>query len=141
MVQATVTRAAAAFSRLCGYLGVLGWSTPHTRLVLFDVYVRSTMLFAAPVWAPLAVGTTFPGESAALEALHVLYRRGLRLMVGAPCDTRTSVLYTITARPPLGLPLGKAMVRYYSRLEDAMQVPFRDRGLIGVLGEVGIWAS
>lgn len=59
-------------------------------------------------------------------------------MVGAPCDTRTSVLYTITSRPPLGLPIGKAMVRYYLRLKDSIGMPFRDRGPIGFLGEVGI---
>ena len=62
-------------------------------------------------------------------------------MVGAPTDLRTSILYTITSRPPLGLPIGKAVARYYSRLRDAMQVPLRERGPIGALGEVGIWAS
>lgn len=77
MVQATMTRAAAAFTRLCGYLGVLGWSTPHTRLVLYNVYVRLTMLFVAAVWALLSVGTTYPGESLGLKALYVLYCTGL----------------------------------------------------------------
>jgi hypothetical protein len=28
------------------------WTMPHTRLVLMDVFVRSVMQFACPVWSP-----------------------------------------------------------------------------------------
>lgn len=116
MVQDVATRASAALYRLCEYVGTLGWRTPWTRLVLYDVYVRTVLLFAAPVWAPGGLQSSFPEEPPLLRPLGVLYRRGLRLLVDVPIDTRTSVLYTVTCRPPLSLPMGKAVWRYYLRL-------------------------
>jgi hypothetical protein len=85
-------------------------------LVLFDVYVRSCLTFAAPVWAPLALVKAFPGEASGLSSLHVLHRRGLRAMMGAPHDVRNAVLYATACRAPLTLPLAKATWRYYQRL-------------------------
>lgn len=113
MRQDVMTRATIALHRLFEYVGAVGWRVPWTRLVLFDVYVRSVLLFAAPVWAPDVLGVGFPGEAPALKPLGVLYRRGLRLMADVPVDTRTSLLYVITCRHPITLPMGKAVWRYY----------------------------
>lgn len=90
-----------------------------TRLVLLDVYVRSCLTFAAPVWAPKAILRTFPGEAHGLAPLYVLHRRGLRIMMGAPIDVRNGILYATSCRAPLTLQLAKAIWRYYHRLAVA----------------------
>lgn len=66
MRQGVLTKAMGALHRLYEYVGTMGWRTPWTRLVLYDVYVRSTLLFAAPVWAPGELGTSFIAESPGL---------------------------------------------------------------------------
>ena len=92
------------------------WDIVWTRLVLFDVYVRTCLLFGAPVWAPKPLVDMFPGESRDLQGLGVLHRRGLRQFMGAPADVRTAILHVASCRAPLALPLGKAVYRYYARL-------------------------
>ncbi len=62
MVADISGRAHIALARLCEYVAMMGWSTPWTRLVLFDVYVRSTLTFAAPVWSPVGLGRDLPEE-------------------------------------------------------------------------------
>lgn len=117
----------------------MGWRVPWTRLVLFDVYVRSTLLFAAPVWAPGELAYTFPHETQGLRPLGLLYRRGLRLLANVPIDTRISVLHTVTCRPPLTLPMGKAVWRYYARLRGGIDIPSSERGVLSVISRVGEW--
>lgn len=132
-------RAQIALSRLCDYIGTMGWQTPWTRLVLYDVYVRSVLLFAAPVWAPTELLGVFPDESPGLRPMGLLHRRGLRLLMGVPIDTRISVLHTVTCRPPLTLPMGKVVQRYFSRLRRAMRLPLAQRGVLRVISQVGDW--
>ena len=50
MVTARVKAASAAWGRLVGTLTSLGWKDRATHLALGDVFVRSTLLFGAPVW-------------------------------------------------------------------------------------------
>ena len=45
-------QACRSFGALCEFVGSQGWTTPWTRLVLHDVYVRTHMTFAAATWAP-----------------------------------------------------------------------------------------
>ena len=110
-------RAAVALAKLCEVVGALKWDTPWTRLVLFDVYVRSCLTFGAPVWAPQALRDHYPRPAPALEQLSVLHRRGLRLLTGIPVDIRVAVLHAATCRAPLSIPLGKAVWRYFARLD------------------------
>ncbi len=55
MIQSIHARGAGALGKMCDVLGSLQWHTVWTRLVLFDVYVRSCLTFGAPVWAPRAL--------------------------------------------------------------------------------------
>lgn len=90
-----------------------------TRLTLLNVFVRSCLTFAAPVWAAKPLLASFPDGPRALHSLYVLYNRGLRLMMGAPLDTRVAILYASACMPPLTLPLAKSVWRYFARLDAA----------------------
>jgi hypothetical protein len=103
--------------------------------VLFDVYVRSCLTFAAPVWSPQALAGVFPRESQDLHCLHVLHRRGLRAMLGVARDVRNSVLHAVACRAPLTLPLAKATWRYFKRVVES-----EDEGYMSVLKGVCTWA-
>ncbi len=74
MMSDIIRRAHIAYARLCEYVGTMGWTSPWTRLVIYDVFVRSTMTFAAPVWAPPGLRRSLPYEDPALRGLYVLYR-------------------------------------------------------------------
>ena len=62
LVEDMVGRARRAFGGLCEFLGTQRWRVPWTRLVLFDIYVRSLMTFGAAVWAPLGMDDTIGSE-------------------------------------------------------------------------------
>ncbi len=74
MMADIIRRAHIAFARLCEYVGTMGWTSPWTRLVIYDVFVRATMTFAAPVWAPPGLRRPLPYEDPYLRGLFVLYR-------------------------------------------------------------------
>jgi hypothetical protein len=82
VAQQRLMAARGSLARLCEFLGVQQWSTPWTRLVLYDVYVRTQMTFAAPVCDPayLSRGLGLSGRGP-LQDLAVQYRRGLRLLL------------------------------------------------------------
>ena len=50
MLSARLTAAQAAWAKLLGLITSLGWKDRATRLLLFDMYVRTTLLFGMPVW-------------------------------------------------------------------------------------------
>lgn len=119
MVSSIYRRASVALSKLYDLLGALQWNTVGTRLILLNVFVRSCLTFGAPVWATKSLVSHFPGEPRALHSLYVLYHRGLRLMMGAPIDTRLAILHASACMPPLTLPLAKSVWRYFARLDAA----------------------
>jgi hypothetical protein len=90
-----------------------------TRLVLYDVMVRTHLTFAAPTWAPtyLKVGEVAP-RGTPLGALAGLHRQGLRVLAGVGHQVRTEVLFVALVRWPLELLLAKAVWRYYRRVMD-----------------------
>ena len=50
MVEHRLGKARGAFATLCEFVGVQRWGLPWMRLVLFDVYVTTHLLFGAAVW-------------------------------------------------------------------------------------------
>ena len=50
MLSARLTAAQAAWAKLLGLTTSLGWKDRATCLLLFDTYVRTTLLFGGPVW-------------------------------------------------------------------------------------------
>ena len=55
MLATTSARLVAAqkgWGKLLGTITSLGWRDRATRLLLFEVYVRSTLLYGGAVWGP-----------------------------------------------------------------------------------------
>jgi hypothetical protein len=50
MVKGLRQKAIGALTKLMAFIRRNGWQQPSTRMLLLDVYVRSIMSFAAPVW-------------------------------------------------------------------------------------------
>ena len=84
--------------------------------MLFDVYVRTHMTFAASIWVPefLRVGAPTPAGSP-LGCMTAYYRWGLRTLLGLHYTVRTTVIYVVTVRWPLEVVLTKAIWRYFRR--------------------------
>ena len=112
MISARLTATQATWAKLIGLISGLGWRDRATRLLLFDTYVCSSLLYGCPVWGMeflwrdggLAVDTTGP--------FGVFYRRCLRSLMGLPHTLRNEVLYILSGRPPLQLPLGRMVWRF-----------------------------
>lgn len=55
MVQGNIAKGRKAFGWLHGFVKQNGWTHPHMRMVLLDVYVRSVLAFGCPIWGPKLV--------------------------------------------------------------------------------------
>jgi hypothetical protein len=70
-----ISRASRALGVLCEFIGTQRWTVPWTRLVLFDVYVRTLLTYGAPIWTPSYLGDlTDPRDRTPLGQLAVKYR-------------------------------------------------------------------
>ena len=50
MISARLTAAQTTWAKLIGLISGLGWQDRATRLLLFDMYVHSSLLYGGPVW-------------------------------------------------------------------------------------------
>ena len=113
MLQHRLGEARRAWGRLMGKLVSKGWQDRATRLVLFDAYVRSVLLYGSAVW-----GNSFVhGDTGALvvgpsEELGIFYRRCLRTLLGVGSHVRNEVVYALTGRLPVHVHLSKALLQY-----------------------------
>ena len=71
MVQEILRKGRQVFMWLASFVQQHGWNTPHTRLVLFDIYVRSVLQYGCPVWAPQLLLHPMGTEVPALRPLLV----------------------------------------------------------------------
>ena len=121
IISALATRATRAFGGLCDFVGAHRWSTPWTRLLLLDVYVRTLLTYGAAVWTPGLLGPM--GDSpptSPIGPLATIYRQCIRTLLRIPRDTRMEVIYILTLRWPLEVALGKATWRYFQRVQQLM---------------------
>lgn len=110
-----------SFARLCTYLGTQGWTLIWTRLVLYEVYVRTHLTFGAPTWAAAYLRRgEISSDRGPLGLLSITYRQGLRTMTGLDGYTRGAVLYIVTLRWPVEVALAKAVYRYYKGITEDM---------------------
>jgi hypothetical protein len=109
---------------LCTFIGVHRWTYIWTRLLLYDIYVRSLMTFGAATWAPkyLQRGKLAPGETV-LGKLSAQHRRGLRNLANISLEVRNEVLYVATLRWPLETIIAKVVLRYYQRVTALQSSP------------------
>lgn len=119
MVAARLSAAQAAWGRLVGQLTTLGWRDRATKLLLFDTYVRTCLLFGGPVWGMEFLRRDGDLSRDCMGKLGVFYRRCLRVLMGVSFSTRNEVLYVLSGRPPLQLPLGEMVFRYVASHEGS----------------------
>ena len=100
-----------------------------TRLLLFDVYVRTSLLYGGPVWGMAYLPSSGDLGRDCMGRMGVFYRRCLRSLLGVSRSTRNEVLYVLSGRGPLQLYLAKAVFRF---------VVHADRHE-GLLGTVAAW--
>lgn len=119
--QHLLSRARGSLAALCDYVGSQRWTIPWTRLVLYDVYIRTHLTFAAAVWTPqyLRLGV-LALDDGPLGRLTAQYRRGLRLLLRTDSTIRSTILYIVACRWPIEVLLAKASWRYYHRVNSLM---------------------
>ena len=119
MVTHRLQEARKSWGRLIGKLVARGWQDRATRLVLFDAYVRSILLYGCSVWGAQfvrpATGELVVGP---YDELGIFYRRCLRSLLGVGPRTRSEVVYALTGRFPVEVHLRKALCRYTRSLAD-----------------------
>ncbi len=100
MVDARVGAARVAWRRLQGVLVQHGWRDRATRLVLFDTFVKTTLLFGTAVWGSHVLPSTCQLSRDATGPLGVLYRGALRALLGVG-KLRNEIVYVLSGRLPL----------------------------------------
>ena len=83
MVDARVKAAHGAWVHLLGVLAQRGWRDRSTRLILFDTFVKTCLLYRCGLWG----GFVLPASGRLVfekdrEPLAVFYRRCLRSLLG-----------------------------------------------------------
>ena len=119
MTLGVARRAKAAMAALRTFLRQHGWRQGATRLVLFDVYVRSVLLYGCVVWGVDISPTAAQRAPASIRQLEVMYQSGLRQLLGVHRDVRIDVLLILAVRPPVGVIIRKQVFRYYRALLEA----------------------
>lgn len=77
------------------------------------------MLFGGPVWGMEFLRRDGDLTKDSMGAFGVFYRRCLRTMMGLSFSTRNEILYVLSGRPPLQLPLGEMVFRYVASHADS----------------------
>jgi hypothetical protein len=93
------------------------WNTPHTRMVLLNVYVRTILQFGAPVWAPQYLHLSLASEHTVLKPVFVAQRRYIRSLLRMDARLHNVLLYAVSNQIPLQTTLMKLVWRYYKRLD------------------------
>ena len=106
MTSARLVASQKAWGRLMGLLTLLGWWDQATRLLLFDTYVCTCLLYGCPVWGMEFLWRDGDLGRDTAGAFGVFYQRCLRTLMGFPFNVCNEVLYILSSRPPLTLPLG-----------------------------------
>ena len=86
---------------MLGTVTSLGWRDRATRLLLFDVYVHSTLLYGGAVWGPAFLPRSGDLSHDWMGSLGVFYRRCLRSIMGLAASTRNEIVYVLSGRAPL----------------------------------------
>ena len=86
---------------MLGTVTSLGWHDRATRLLLFDVYVRLTLLYGGAVWGPAFLPRSGDLSHDWMGSLGVFYRHCLRSIMGLATSTRNEIVYVLSGRAPL----------------------------------------
>ena len=96
---------------MLGVLGQRGWRDRATRLLLFDTFVKTTLLYGCAVWGSHLLPRSCLLSQDYTGSLGTFYRRALRTLLGVG-RVRNEVLYVLSGCLPLQVYIAKAMWRY-----------------------------
>ena len=99
------------------------------RLLLFDIFVRTSLLYGGPVWGMAYFPASGDLARDCMGCMGVFYRRCLRSLLGFSRNTHNQVLYVLSGRRPLQLYLAKAVFCFVIHAESHT----------GLLGMVAAW--
>lgn len=116
MIEKQLSKSKSVFGWMTSFMKNNCWKVYNTKLVLFDVYVRSILQFGAAVWAPpFLLKGPFEGTSK-LQCMLVWHRTCLRSMLGLNTRTHNVLTHILAARVPMFVTLVKLCRRYYERV-------------------------
>ena len=99
-----------------GFLVSRGWRDRATRLLLFEVFVRSCLPYGAGVWGVALLPASGSLREDMTGQFGVFYRRCLRALLGVHGHLRSEIVYVLSARLPLQLYVAKVVVRMESHI-------------------------
>ena len=101
MVDARMVKAKQAWHMLQAKLISLGWRDRSTKIILFEAYVRSVLLYGCSVWGVTKLDRKGRIGVDCTEELGTFYRSCLRSILNVSHTTRNSILYALAGKPPL----------------------------------------
>ena len=113
MLATTSARLVAAqkgWGKLLDTITLLGWRDHTTHLLLFKVYIQSTLLYGGAVWGPAFLPCLDDVTHDWTGQYGVFYWCRLWSFIGLPLSMCNEVLYTLSGRAPLQLYLGKQVI-------------------------------
>ena len=112
MVDARMVKTKQAWQVLQGKLISHGWRERSNRIVLFEAYVRSVLLYGCSIWGVTKldvrgrVGVDCTGE------LGTFYWLCLRSILNVGHTTRNSLLCVLARKPPLAVYITNTVTQY-----------------------------
>lgn len=100
MVEARKVAATAAWGKLMGVLVQRGWRDRATRLLLFDTYVKTGLLYGCALWGMHVMPAPVSLTRDCTERLGTFYRGSLRALLGVS-RVRNEIVYVLSGRVPL----------------------------------------
>ena len=80
--------------------------------------MRTTLLFAAPVWAAAALATNGTVRGDYTGKLGTFHRRKLRTILQVGTNIRNEIVYILACQWPLQVYIAKQLFRYGCSLDD-----------------------
>ena len=112
MVETRLVKANQAWTVLQSKLISLGWKDRSTRIVFFEAYVRSVLLYGCSLWGVMKLDGKGTVRVDCTRELGTFYRSYLRSLLNISHTIRNSVLYILAAKPPLSVYIIKAVTQY-----------------------------
>ena len=85
------------YSVILGKLAKLGFKDKRTKLILYDCYVRSILLFGSNIWGTRLLANNIPLHLDKEGKFGVFHRKCLRQLVELPRYVRNEVVYLLSA--------------------------------------------
>ncbi len=125
---------------LISFVNRNGWVHPNLRLVLLDVYIRSILQYACPVWAPAFLLDNISDEHQVIRPICVQQRRCIRSLLGLSYRLHNILVYIVSGRIPIKVFLVKLCWRYFQRVKSFIGNDVSHGDPYTVLGNTASWA-